>query len=72
MSIYVTVECKIGSIDMSMENHNIIVTTLQEIQVEGLAMEDHQRDDMKYILVRFEKSSMLELHIIFIWLKDSE
>ena len=57
---------------MSMENHNIIVTTLPEIQVEGLAMEDHQRDDMKYILVQFEKSSMLELHIIFIWLKDSE
>ena len=61
---------QIGILDMAMENHDIIETTLQEIQVEGLAMEDHQRDDMKYILARFEKSSKLELHIIFIWLID--
>ena len=63
---------QIGILDMAMENHDIIETTLQEIQVEGLAMEDHQKDELKYIIVQFEKSSMLELHIIFIWLKDSE
>ena len=63
---------QIGILDMAMENHDIIETTLQEIQVEGLAMEDHQRDELKYIIARFEKNSMLESHIIFIWLKDSE
>ena len=53
---------------MSMENNNTIETAFQEIQVEGLTMEDHQGDGMKYILDRFEKSYILELHI---WLKDS-
>ena len=51
---------------MSMENNNTIETAFQEIQVEVLTMEDHH--GMKYILDRFEKSYILELHI---WLKDS-
>ena len=46
---------QIGILDMAMEIHDIIETTLQEIQVEGLAMEDHQRDELKYIIVQFEK-----------------
>ena len=62
---------QIGIIDMSIENHNTIETVLQEIQEEILTMENHQRDEMKYILVRFKKSSMLELHIAFICLRDS-
>ena len=61
----------IGILDISMENHNIIETTLQQIQLEILSIEDNQRDEVKYILVRFEKYSMLELHMKFIRLKNS-